>query len=46
LSLRRTFMYASLLGTSGALHPDVFDQPAGRILYQYSTIPLFQGSIS
>jgi hypothetical protein len=27
-SLRRTSMYASLLGMSGALHLDVFDQPA------------------
>ena len=27
-SLRRTSMYASLLGISGALHLDVFDQPA------------------
>jgi len=30
-SLRRTSMYASLLGISGALHPDVFDQPARQI---------------
>jgi hypothetical protein len=27
-SLRRTSVYASLLGISGALHLDVFDQPA------------------
>jgi len=27
-SLRRTGVYASLLGISGALHPHVFDQPA------------------
>jgi hypothetical protein len=27
-SLRRTDLYASLLGISGALHLDVFDQPA------------------
>ena len=27
-SLRRTSTYASLLGISGALHLDVFDQPA------------------
>jgi len=27
-SLRRTLMYASLFGISGALHLDVFDQPA------------------
>ena len=27
-SLRRTTRYASLLGISGALHLDVFDQPA------------------
>ena len=29
-SLRRTSLYASLLGISGALHLDVFDQPAKR----------------
>jgi hypothetical protein len=29
-SLRRTLMYASLLGISGALHLDVFDQPDGN----------------
>jgi hypothetical protein len=29
--LRRTFMYASLLGISGALHFDVFDQPARQV---------------
>jgi hypothetical protein len=29
-SLRRTFMYAALLGISIALHLDVFDQPAQR----------------
>jgi hypothetical protein len=28
--LRRTSMYASLLGISGALHLEVFDQPAER----------------
>jgi hypothetical protein len=32
-SLRRTSMYASLLGISGALHLDVFDQPAQSIFF-------------
>jgi hypothetical protein len=32
-SLRRTSMYASLLGISGALHLDVFDQPAQPIFF-------------
>jgi hypothetical protein len=26
-------MYASLLGTSGALHLDVFYQPAGKVFF-------------
>jgi hypothetical protein len=30
-SLRRTSMYASLLGISGALHLFGFDQPAGQV---------------
>jgi hypothetical protein len=37
-SLRRTSMYASLLGTSVALHLAVFDQPAEGFLYQYFNI--------
>jgi hypothetical protein len=32
-SLRRTFTYASLLGISGALHLDVFDQPAEQVFF-------------
>jgi hypothetical protein len=32
-SLRRTSMYASLLGISGALHLGVFDQPAWQVLF-------------
>jgi len=36
VQLRRTFMYASLLGISDALHLDVFDQPAGEA-YQLSS---------
>ena len=32
-SLRRTSMYASLLGISGALHLDVFDQPVQAAFY-------------
>ena len=32
-SLRRTSMYASFLGFSGALHLDVFDQPAYHVLF-------------
>jgi len=28
-ALRRTGLYASLLGISGALHLNIFDQPAG-----------------
>jgi hypothetical protein len=30
-SLRRTCMYASLLEISGALHLNVFDQPAQQV---------------
>jgi hypothetical protein len=44
-SLRRTFMYASLLGTAAALHLSVFDQPAEDVfmpIFHYSTIPVFQ----
>jgi hypothetical protein len=29
--LRRTSMYASLLGISAALHLDVFDQPVQQV---------------
>jgi hypothetical protein len=41
-SLRRTGLYASLLGISGALHLDVFDQPARQVFsmmfnLQYAT---------
>ena len=32
-SLRRTCMYASLPGISGALHLDIFDQPAQWVLF-------------
>jgi len=32
-SLRRTTRYASLLGISGALHLDVFDQPAQEAFF-------------
>ncbi len=32
-SLRRTSLYASLLGISGALHLDVFDQPARPLFF-------------
>jgi len=32
-SLRRTSMYASLLGISGALHLAVFDQPAQWLFF-------------
>ena len=32
-SLRRTSVYASLLGISGALHLDVFDQPAQEVFF-------------
>ena len=31
--LRRTSMYTSLLGISGALHLGVFDQPAWQVLF-------------
>jgi len=31
-SLRRTGLYVSLVGISGALYLSVFEQPAGRIL--------------
>jgi hypothetical protein len=30
-SLRRTMQYASLLLLSRALHPDIFDQPGGKL---------------
>jgi hypothetical protein len=32
-SLRRTSMYASLFGISGALHLDVFEQPEQRMFF-------------
>jgi hypothetical protein len=32
-ALRRTSLYASLLGISGALHLDVFDQPAEQVFF-------------
>jgi hypothetical protein len=32
-SLRRTSMYASFLGISGALHLDVFDQPSAWVFF-------------
>jgi hypothetical protein len=31
--LRRTSMYASLFGISGALHPDVFEQPEQQVFF-------------
>jgi hypothetical protein len=34
-TLRRTSMYDSLLGISGALHLDVFDQPAKKVFFCY-----------
>jgi len=33
-SLRRTAKYASFLMMSRALHPDVFDQPGKKLLFQ------------
>ncbi len=33
-SLRRTFKYASPLGSSGALHLGIFDQPGGKFRFQ------------
>jgi len=33
-SLRRTVTYASFLRISRALHPDVFDQPGEKLLFQ------------
>jgi hypothetical protein len=33
-SLRRTYMYASFCEISGALHLDVFDQPAEQVFPQ------------
>jgi hypothetical protein len=38
-SLRRTFMYASLLGISGALHLDVFEQSVNMDFF--NTIKFF-----
>jgi hypothetical protein len=32
-SLRRTAMYASLFGISGALHLDVFEHPAKQVFF-------------
>jgi len=32
-SLRRTSVYASFLGISGALHLGVFDQPAYQVVF-------------
>jgi hypothetical protein len=32
-SLRRTSMYASFLGISGALHLDIFQQPAHHVFF-------------
>ena len=32
-SLRRTYMYDSLLGISGALHLGIFDQPARQLFF-------------
>jgi hypothetical protein len=34
-SLRRTTVYVSFLGISGALHLRIFYQPASKRLYQY-----------
>ena len=33
-SLRRTYMYASFLRASGALHLDIFAQPLGNYVFQ------------
>jgi len=33
-SLRRTYMYASFLRASGALHLDIFAQPLGIYVFQ------------
>jgi hypothetical protein len=33
-SLRRTSVYASFLGISGALHLGVFDQPAYQVVFR------------
>jgi len=32
--LQRTVQYASFLAISRALHPDVFDQPGKKLLFQ------------
>jgi hypothetical protein len=42
-SLRRTSMYASLLGISDALHLDVFDQPALQLFFSNLLIALAVG---
>jgi hypothetical protein len=34
--LRRTGLYDSLLGISGALYPSVFEQPASRVFFNGS----------
>jgi hypothetical protein len=44
-SLRRTSMYASILGISDALHPDVFEQPAGQGFFSNLLEP-YQGNLS
>jgi hypothetical protein len=31
--LRRTFLYVSLLGISGALYLSIFQQPASRVFF-------------
>ena len=38
-SLQRTFMYASFLETSGALHLGLFDQPLGNLLEYITNEP-------
>lgn len=39
-SLRRTFMYASLLVISGALYLSVFEQPVRRVFF--GTLPVIR----
>jgi hypothetical protein len=44
--LRRTGVYVSLLGISGALHLDVFDQPARWVLLRGSSLQFYAVALS